>query len=117
MVNARTKWHNYERDVRKKYIEAWWEDCVTSRYASKLTDDKWVDLINTEPFLPQCKNYSKNFSIWQAIDLIRWIKKNFHDWIPVIHIKLTSKRKSVVVINEDDFFKLINKNNEHTTSK
>jgi len=41
MVNARKKWIRYELEVVKKYKEIWYENAKTSRFASKMTDDKW----------------------------------------------------------------------------
>ena len=107
MVNSRKKWIRYELEVRKKYIDVGFKQAKTSRFASRMTDDKWVDIVWVDPFLPQCKNYKSNFSVKQAIDLITWIKKEFKKWIPVIHCKITEKRKSVVIMDEKDFFILL----------
>jgi len=107
MVNARKKGIRYELEVVKKYKEVGFENAKTSRFASKMTDDKWVDIMEVWEYLPQCKNYKSNFSIKQAIDLLKWIKKEFKNWVPLIHVRITEKRKSVVVLDEQDFFNLL----------
>ena len=107
MVNARKKGIRYELEVVKRYKEIWYENAKTSRFASKMTDDKWVDIMEVDPYLPQCKNYKSNFSVKQAIDLIKRIKKEFKNWVPLIHVRITEKRKSVVVLDEQDFFNLL----------
>ena len=112
MVNARKKWIRYELELVKKYKEAGFKDAKTSRFASKMVDDLWVDIIEVWGFLPQAKNYKRNFGVWQTIDLIKWIKKKFKKWVPVIHIRLTEKRKAVVVLEQDDYFNLLKKLND-----
>ena len=113
MVNAKKKWNRYELEVMHKYKQAWFENAKTSRFASRITDDKWVDIVEVDPFLPQCKNYKSNFSVKQAIELIKWIKKEFKNGFPVIHCRITEKRKSVVVLDEQDFFNLLEKRDEN----
>jgi len=112
MVNSRRKGIRYELEVMHKYKQAWFKNAKTSRFASRITDDKWVDIVEVDPFLPQCKNYKSNFSVKQAIELLKRIKKQFKQWVPLVHCRLTEKRKSVVIIDENDFFTLLWKLNE-----
>tara|TARA_R100000458_G_C8260183_1_gene235775 strand:+ start:1575 stop:1724 length:150 start_codon:yes stop_codon:yes gene_type:complete len=43
----RNKGHNYERQLRKDFINLGFKNCITSRYGSKMTDDKGIDLMYT----------------------------------------------------------------------
>ena len=113
MVNAKKKWNRYELEVVHKYKQVWFENAKTARYANRIIDDKWVDIVEVDPFLPQCKNYKSNFSVKQTIELIKWIKKEFKNGCPIIHCRITEKRKSVVILDEKDFFNLLDKRNEN----
>lgn len=57
---SRRKGHDYERQIRKEFIELGYDECQTSRYASKETDDKGIDLVGTDPWAVQCKCYAKS---------------------------------------------------------
>lgn len=63
----KTAGSNWEREVRRTFIDLGWDSAQTSRYASKMLDDLGVDLINTEPFYIQCKSTSKNLNIHNII--------------------------------------------------
>ena len=54
-VNSRQVGHAYERELRKRFIELGWEDCQTSRFASKMMDDMGVDFVETPPLHVQAK--------------------------------------------------------------
>lgn len=59
----RTAGHNLEREVAKDFVQMGFQNCKTSRYASREKDDQKVDLCYTEPFNIQCKrtNQAPNF--------------------------------------------------------
>lgn len=107
MVNARKKGIRYELETIKKYKKVGYLEAKSSRLASKLTDDKGVDIVEVWNYLPQCKNYQKNYSVGQTMELIKGIRKNFKEWIPIIHVKLTEKRRAVVITEENIFFELL----------
>lgn len=60
---SRRKGHKFELDRAKWWRELGWEDCVTSRYASRELDDQKVDLVHTDPFNEQCKRTERIGSI------------------------------------------------------
>lgn len=53
-AKARRKGHNFERLIRKKLLPLF-PNCQTSRYASKILDDKGIDFVGTYPFAIQAK--------------------------------------------------------------
>lgn len=57
--SARTKGHNFEREMAQLFRELGWSDCVTSRSESKNLDDLGIDLCYTDPFQIQCKAQEK----------------------------------------------------------
>lgn len=60
MSKARTKGHNWERMVRRFWIDMGYEQTRTTREASKQLDGCGIDLVGT-PFLIQCKaGYARN---------------------------------------------------------
>jgi hypothetical protein len=61
MANTnRNKGHNYERQLVKDFKKLGFENCVTSRYGSKMLDDQGIDLMNTGDFAVQSKCYKRN---------------------------------------------------------
>jgi len=61
MANTnRNKGHNYERQLVKDFKKLGFENCVTSRYGSKMLDDQGIDLMNTGDFAIQAKCYKRN---------------------------------------------------------
>ena len=61
MANTnRNKGHNYERQLVKDFKKLGFENCVTSRYGSKMLDDQGIDLMNTGDFAVQAKCYKRN---------------------------------------------------------
>jgi hypothetical protein len=55
MTNSRRKGHNYERDIVKELREMGY-DVHTARYASRMMDDKGIDIVGDFPFAIQCKS-------------------------------------------------------------
>ena len=103
MINSKKKWNRYELDVRKKYIEVWFKDCQTSRYANRKRDDEKVDLVETWPFNVQCKSY-KNLSVGQVIQVLKQMPKDGN--INIVHTKITWKW-ACVILSEKDWMKIV----------
>lgn len=57
----RTAGHNWERSVAK-ILATFFPKILTSRYASRATDDLKIDFINTEDYNFQAKTYSKRLA-------------------------------------------------------
>ena len=51
----RKRGNNYEVQLAKEFRDLGFDECVTSRYESKRTDDSKVDLCFTDPFNIQAK--------------------------------------------------------------
>jgi hypothetical protein len=65
--SARIKGHQFERQMAEWWRDRGWEKCQTSRYESKMLDDKKVDLTNTPPFSCQCKAVENLGSIHRVL--------------------------------------------------
>jgi hypothetical protein len=97
---ARNKGLNYERKIRREFIDLGFTACNTSRYESKKVDDSKVDLCNTEPFNIQCKavetgiNYNK---------LLAEMPKD-ENYNIVLHKR---NRKEIAVLSKSDFMELV----------
>lgn len=99
-INARAKGHTYERDVARKFREAGFPDCVTSRLESKRMDDLGVDLCYTAPWLVQCKAVEK---LGPVHDLLQRMPSG---GMPVIFHK-RSRKGTVVSMREEDFWRVV----------
>jgi hypothetical protein len=101
--NSRAIGHQYERQLRLEFIELGWEDCQTSRYASRATDDANVDFINTPPFNIQAKR-------WVSAPSYHEVLKSMPDDnnYNVIFHKRPSKGE-VVVMDKLTFYALVEK--------
>ena len=97
--SARNKGLNYERKIRKEFIELGWDKCVTSRYGSKEMDDAKVDLIHTEPYNIQCK------AIESAQQYAKILKSMPKTGINVVFHKRDSFE--LVVLTKKDFYDII----------
>lgn len=99
----RTAGHDWEREVVKALREMGYE-AVSSRYASRQTDDAGIDICNTGDLAIQCKNTSK------SIDYHKINKEMNTDKNKIIMHKRTEKSgerflcKGKYVICEYDFF-------------
>jgi len=87
-MSSRSKWHSYERQLAIEYRELWFTDCITSRAWNKQFDEFWVDLLNTWNYAIQSKSY-KSFSAMDIFKALDKIPKKL--WIPIVHVKITSK--------------------------
>lgn len=116
----RSKGHDAERHFAKLFREMGWENCQTSRYASRMHDDNKVDLVNI-PFNVQIKagaqrgmNPSKVLS-----DMKECIESNLpqesHKPNILVHRKDVGKGckrdefHDLVIMTWDEFTRLINK--------
>ena len=57
-AKARRKGHNFERLIRKRLLPIY-PKCQTSRYESKMLDDRGIDITHTYPFAFQLKAVEK----------------------------------------------------------
>ena len=93
--------HTYERAIRLELISLGWETCMTSRYASRETDDANVDFVNTKPFQIQAKRWS-HAPAYQ--DVLKSMPQN-ENYNIVIHKK--PNKGEVVVMDKATFYELI----------
>ena len=56
----RTAGHDWEREVINDLKDIGYSEAVSSRYASRETDDAGIDICNTENLAIQCKNTTIN---------------------------------------------------------
>ena len=101
--NSRAIGHQYERQVRLELIDLGWENCKTSRYASRETDDANVDFVHTEPFNIQCKRWVSAPSYHEVLKSM----PNDRNYNVIFH-KRPSKGE-VVVMDKKTFYDLIEK--------
>lgn len=65
--SERTKGHNFERERRDWWRQMGYDQCHTSRYASRMHDDAKVDLVNTGIFNEQCKYWQKQPNFFKTL--------------------------------------------------
>jgi len=97
---ARNKGLNYERKIRREFIDLGFTNCTTSRYESKKVDDSKVDLCNTDPFNIQCKAVEKGINYNK---LLSEMPKD-ENYNIILHKK---DRKEIVVLSKSDFMELL----------
>lgn len=100
MNKNRDKGHNYERKIRTELIELGFENCQTSRYASREKDDQKVDLVNTEPFNIQCKAVEKGINYH---DLLSQLPKD-GNYNLILHKR---NRRETVTMTKKDFYNIL----------
>ena len=101
-MKSRRKGHDYERQIRREYRELGWSNCETSRFASKMMDDRKIDLVNTKPFAVQCKSLINNPSYHK---IFKEMEADRDDYKIIYH-----KRKNdgeYVIMEKDDFHELV----------
>jgi hypothetical protein len=99
--SARVKGHTFERDIAKKFRDAGWPECETSRFASKKMDDMKVDLVETKPFYVQCKaveNLGPVHNVLAEMPKGQLINIVFHK---------KSRQGTIVAMSEEDFWALL----------
>lgn len=70
MKRNRRAGQDWEREIVRDLKELGYKDAVTSRYASKMMDDKGVDILGVGGYAIQCKNLSQNINIPQVMNRI-----------------------------------------------
>lgn len=109
--NLERKWKNIFKDILG------FKFCKTSRQASRLLDDSKVDLAFI-PFNVQCKKgYTRGINYTQVFEeMEQKLKENFPPESVeianppiIVHDKGRKKYEKLVVIQEDDFIKLLKK--------
>lgn len=96
--------HNYERKIRREFVDDLrFVDCVTSRYESKATDDKKVDLCYTDPFNIQLKNWKRRPNYEEILGSMP------DDWKINVIIHRINKRKGkqFAILYKEDLYKII----------
>lgn len=102
----RKKGHDFERICAKEFRELGWKDAITKRKARGgdwSESDGGEDLVNTGPFIVQCKN-TKNYVSCNTIETIRKEKLG----IPIV-ISNANNKNSVCVLYWRDMMKIISK--------
>ena len=101
-MKSRRKGHDYERQIRREYRELGRANCETSRFASKMMDDRKIDLVNTKPFAVQCKSLINNPSYHKIIDEMRPNKPQYK---LIFHKRATNDE--YVIMKKNDFYELL----------
>ena len=99
---SRVKGHVYERQLCTELWQ-WFPDVVTSRSESRRADDKMKDLMYTGKLCIQakCVETSPSYPI-----ILKKMKENFPDEIPLIFRKQSRKPETVSML-KSDFYKFI----------
>lgn len=100
--NSRAVGCQYERQIRLELIELGWENCQTSRFASKMTDDMAVDFVNTKPFNIQAKRWKSAPSYHEVL---RSMPQNDLNFNVIIHKR--PNKGEVAVMDKESFYELI----------
>jgi len=104
-VNARRVGHAYERDLVKELRELLdAPEIHTSRYASRLLDDKKVDIVGTQSygFHIQAKRYTNNPNLFKVLDEM----PQDDDPINVVFWKKPHVGE-LVAMHKEDFYELL----------
>lgn len=110
----RSKGHNYERFLRRVFIDLGYPKCVTTRQGSHLLDSCGIDLMNI-PILVQAKAVKGNINYKKVFD---YMDEQMKEYLPedspefdkpkaIFHKKSRKKNEHYVVIPYEDFIKLI----------
>ena len=101
-ITSRRKGHNYERKVRLEFRQMGWIYCETSRYASKAIDDAKIDLVNTDPFVIQCKATANNPSYHK---ILKQMKPNMPKYKLIYHKKPNDSE--YVIMEKNDWLEIL----------
>ncbi|MGV6830284.1 MAG: hypothetical protein ACWA5P_01820 [bacterium] len=102
MGKARNKGHSYERKLALEFREMGWENCKTSRFASKMLDDMKVDLFATEPFNVQAKAVERLSPGYH--DILKSMPKD-ENYNVVFHKR--NHKGEVVSMMKEDFYEIL----------
>ena len=98
----RRKGHDFERKIRQDFKSLGWSDCETSRYASKMMDDRKIDLVNTKPFAVQCKASINNPSYHK---IFKDMQSDAEDYKVIYHKRMNDNE--YVIMQKKDFHELL----------
>ena len=98
----RRKGHDFERKIRQDFKSLGWLDCETSRYASKMMDDRKIDLVNTKPFAVQCKASINNPSYHK---IFKDMQSDAEDYKVIYHKRMNDNE--YVIMQKKDFHELL----------
>tara|TARA_R110000868_G_scaffold82356_4_gene232625 strand:- start:12763 stop:13212 length:450 start_codon:yes stop_codon:yes gene_type:complete len=101
-LNARQKGHQFERALRLRLLK-FFPKCLTSRLASKLTDDAGIDFVRTRPFAIQAKAVEGTVDYWKLIPAMKINDpdEDVNSFHVVVHKK--NNKGTVVVMSLEDF--------------
>jgi len=99
--NSRAVGNAYERQIRLELIALGWDQCLTSRYASKALDDQLVDLTGTPPFSFQIKRWKSAPSYHE---ILRAMPQD-NNYNVIIHKR--PNKGEVAVMDKDSFYEII----------
>jgi len=99
--NSRAVGNTYERQIRKEFIDLGYDNCQTTRYASKEKDNKGLDLVNVGIFNIQIKRW-KSAPSYQ--DILKSMPQD-GNWNIIIHKK--PNKGEVAVMDKKTFYDFI----------
>lgn len=104
-INSKSKGSTYERKLKNELnnLGLYENEIFTSRYASRITDNKKIDLYGTEPFSIQAKA-NETMSMSKMIDILGEMPDDNN--INCIFRKI-NRKEEVVVVTKKDFYKLM----------
>lgn len=100
-ATSRRKGHAYERQIAQEWRELEYKHCMTSRYASREKDDQCVDLVGTDPFNIQCKNWKS------APNFHKELKKMPKDTNYNLIFHKRPRQGEIVAMSKEDFYELL----------
>jgi hypothetical protein len=100
-INSKHKGNKYEQAVARWWKKRGFKECMTARYASKLTDDQKVDLVNTGVFSVQVK--AKESGIYPHTELTLMPKDSNYNLL--FHKR--NRKGTVVSMTLEDFGELL----------
>lgn len=101
-INSKNKGSSFERHCAK-LLKPIFGNIKTSRLVSKETDDRGIDLVNTNDWAFQCKRYARNYpKLEESLEM-----DTDAEYKAVIHKR--DHKKILVTLEWDDFIKLLNK--------
>tara|TARA_Y100001973_G_C5168266_1_gene317472 strand:+ start:1081 stop:1473 length:393 start_codon:yes stop_codon:yes gene_type:complete len=121
MINSRKKGNNYEVKIAKEMRELGYDDCITSRFGSKMMDYFKIDLLHTDPFRFQLKAWERSphfHNIFKEMEKCKYIpirkdakpkriiKKLAKSFYNVIMWKKNNEEE-LVILKKKDFYEII----------
>jgi hypothetical protein len=101
MINGRTKGHSFERKIAQEFRSLGWSKALRNlEYQSQVALDG-VDILNTEPFLVQCK-CKKDYVPVNTIKEVR----NKEGYYPLL-ITQGTRKEPMVVMRWKDFKEIL----------